>query len=90
MQQNDLLGRPDDYYSTITARYRALTAPQLDAAARAAIDPSKLVWVVVGDAAKVRPQLDGLGLPVEVVSATGAPRSAPTPAAPAGNPNGGK
>ena len=31
------------------------------------IDPSKFVWVVVGDAAKVRPQLDKLGLPIEVV-----------------------
>jgi hypothetical protein len=27
------------------------------------------VWVVVGDAASVKPQLDALGLPVEVVKA---------------------
>lgn len=69
MQFNDLLRRRDDYYETIAAKYRALTAAQLDAAARAAIDPSKFVWVVVGDAAKVKPQLDGLGLSVEVVPA---------------------
>ena len=69
MQQNDLYKRPDDYYGTITQKYKALTLPQLDAAARAAIDPKKLVWVVVGDAKTVRPQLDSLGLPVEEITA---------------------
>ncbi|MGK6320801.1 M16 family metallopeptidase [Sphingomonas sp. DT-204] len=72
MQMNDLARRPDDYYSTIAQKYRALTAPQLDAAAREALDPDRFVWVVVGDAAKVRPQLDSVGLPVEVVPAPGA------------------
>jgi zinc protease len=69
MQTNDLFKRPDDYYATITQKYQALTLPQLDAAARAAIDPKKLIWVVVGDAKTVRPQLDSLGLPVEVIPA---------------------
>jgi len=69
MQANDLYRRPDNYYATITQKYRALTLPQLDAAARSAIDPNKFIWIVVGDAAKVRPQLDSLGLPVEVVTA---------------------
>jgi len=44
-----------------------LTAAQLDAAAKSAIDPNKLTWVVIGDAAKVKPQLDALGIPVQVV-----------------------
>lgn len=79
MMSNDLYGRPDNYYSTITQKYRALTPDQLDAAARSVIDPKKFVWVVVGDAAKVKPQLDSLGLPVEVISATPAAK----PAAPA-------
>ncbi|WP_421731931.1 M16 family metallopeptidase, partial [Brevundimonas sp.] len=69
MRQNDLLGRPDDYPETVAARTNALTAAQLDAAAKAAIDPSKFVWVVVGDASVVKPQLDALGIPVEVRSA---------------------
>ena len=69
MQTNDLLRRPDDYYTTLAARLARFTRPELDAAARRVIDPAKLVWVVVGDAAKVRPQLDSLGLPVEVVPA---------------------
>ena len=65
----DTLGRPDDYYEKLPVRYRAMTAAQMDAAARAAIRPDELIWVVVGDAAKVEPQLKPLGLPVEKVSA---------------------
>ncbi|KUR70080.1 peptidase M16 [Novosphingobium fuchskuhlense] len=59
--------RPDTWYTTLPTRYRAMTPADLDAAARKEIDPAKLVWVVVGDAAKVKPQLDGLGLPVQVI-----------------------
>jgi predicted Zn-dependent peptidase len=69
MQTDDLFKRPDDYYATIAARYRALTLPQLNAAIQGAIDPKKTIWVVVGDAKVVKPQLDTLGLPVEVVPA---------------------
>ncbi|HMJ93547.1 MAG TPA: pitrilysin family protein [Allosphingosinicella sp.] len=77
MQLNDLLRRPDDYYDSIAQKYRALTASQLDSAARAALDPARFVWVVVGDAAKVRPQLESLGLPIEVVPATPPASAAP-------------
>ena len=69
MRTNDLLGRPDDYPETVAARTNALTAAEMDAAAKAAIDPSNFVWVVVGDASVVKPQLDALGLPVEVRAA---------------------
>ena len=69
MQTNDLRRRPDDYYATLAQKYRALTVGELDAAARATLDPSRLVWVVVGDASKVKPQLDSLGIPVEVIPA---------------------
>jgi predicted Zn-dependent peptidase len=69
MQGNDLYRRPDDYYATITTRYRAFTREGLDRAIRGVIDPDRFVWVVVGDAKLVRPQLDSLGLPVEVVPA---------------------
>ena len=69
MQQNDLYRRPDDYYASLPQKYRALSVTQLDAAARGAIDPAKFIWIVVGDASKVRAQLDSIGLPVEVVSA---------------------
>ncbi len=59
-------GRPDDYYETLAEKYSALTAEQLDAAALRDLRGEDLVFVVVGDADVVRPQLDGLGLPVEV------------------------
>ncbi|MGP7794937.1 M16 family metallopeptidase [Sphingomonas sp. CLY1604] len=70
MQANDLYKRPDDYYATLGARYRAMTLPELRAAAAKTIDPARITWIVVGDAAKVKPQLDSLGLPVEVVPAS--------------------
>ncbi|RJF94203.1 insulinase family protein [Sphingomonas cavernae] len=69
IQRNVLYRRSDDYYDTLAARYRAMTAAELDKAARDAIKADQMVWVVVGDAAKIRSQLDGLGLPVEVVPA---------------------
>ncbi|HET9337354.1 MAG TPA: pitrilysin family protein, partial [Sphingomicrobium sp.] len=69
MQTNALLGRPDNYYELLADKYRAQTRASLDAAVRAAISPQGFVWVVVGDAAKVKPQLDKLGMPVEVVTA---------------------
>ncbi len=68
MERNALYGRPDDYYDHVTALYRKQTAASLDKAAREVIDPAKMLWVVVGDARTVRPQLDALGLPVEAMT----------------------
>ena len=70
MQTNDLLKRPDDYYATLPTRLRALTLPELRSAAAQTIKPGQFSWIVVGDAAKVKPQLDTLGLPVEVIPAS--------------------
>ena len=63
--------RPDDYYETLAARYRrAQGAPTSTRAALAAASRADdLVYVVVGDAAVVKPQLDKLGLPIEVRAA---------------------
>jgi zinc protease len=69
MMNIDMLGKPDNYYETLAPEYRALTAAKLDQAARAALDPKGFTWIVVGDAAKVRPQLEKLGMPIEVVEA---------------------
>ncbi len=68
MLENDQFKRPDNYYATITQKYKALSASQLDAAARGALTAENWVWVVVGDAKIVRSQLDSLGLPVEVIT----------------------
>src|SRR5690606_8187053 len=59
-------GRPDDYYEKLPATYEAMTTAEIEAAARRALSVDDLVYVVVGDAATVKPQLDGLGLPVEI------------------------
>jgi predicted Zn-dependent peptidase len=67
MQTNAMYGRPDNYYELLVGKYRTQTRASLDAALRAAVDPRGFVWVVVGDAAKVRPQLAKLGMPIEVM-----------------------
>lgn len=58
--------RPDNYYETLPKAYEAMTAAEIDAAARQSLSTGDLVYVIVGDAAVVKPQLDGLGLPVEI------------------------
>lgn len=65
LQSNAVLGRPDDYYVRLPARYRTFTPAEIASAARV-IDPARFQWIVVGDAKLVQPQLAGLGLPVEV------------------------
>jgi predicted Zn-dependent peptidase len=67
MQQMALFKRPDDYYETLAPKFRALNPAVVDQALRAAINPNAFTFVVVGDAAKVKPQLDKLGIPVEVM-----------------------
>jgi predicted Zn-dependent peptidase len=67
MQTNALYGRPDNYYELVADKYRALTPAQVDEALSAMLDPNKLVFVVVGDAKVVRPQLQKLGMPIEEV-----------------------
>jgi len=84
MMSNDLYKRPDNYQTMLTGRYRGFTRDQLNGAIQGGLDPRKIVWIVVGDAKTVRPQLDGLGLPVETVSAAsivGAPAAPARPAA---------
>lgn len=68
MERNALYDRPDDYYDHVTEMYRKQSATGLDKAARAVIDPSRMLWVVVGDARTVRPQLDALGMPIETMT----------------------
>jgi len=68
MERNALYNRPDDYYDHITELYRKQTAQALDRAIRGVVDPSKMLWVVVGDAKIVRPQLEQLGMPIETMT----------------------
>jgi len=80
LRSNALYRRPDNYWTTVADRYRGMTAPVLDQTARRYINPDNFVWVVVGDAARIRPQLESLGMPIEVMTVPGMP-AAPAPAA---------
>jgi len=65
LERNALLKRGDDYYSRLVPRLEALTPAQLNEAARL-LSTDNFTWVVVGDRKVVEPQLQQLGLPVEV------------------------
>ncbi|WP_294275923.1 pitrilysin family protein [uncultured Sphingomonas sp.] len=59
---------PDDFFSGFSGRLKALTIQDADAALHRYLQPSKWVWTVVGDAKQLRPQLEKLGLPIEVLT----------------------
>jgi zinc protease len=46
-------GLPDDYYDTYAGRVRALQVSDTEAIAKRVVRPDNLVWVVVGDRAKI-------------------------------------
>ncbi|HEX9654958.1 MAG TPA: pitrilysin family protein [bacterium] len=52
---NDIVryGLPDDYYQTYPTKINAVTLAEISSAARQVIHPQNLVWVVVGDRAKI-------------------------------------
>ncbi len=80
LRSNALYRRPDNYWETVAGRYRAMTAQSMDQAARRLINPDNFVWVVVGDAARIRPQLERLGMPIEEMTLAGAPAAPARPA----------
>ena len=58
---------PVDFYNGYSQRLQALKITDAQAALQRHIQPAKWVWAVTGDAKTIRPQLEALGLPVEVV-----------------------
>jgi zinc protease len=54
-------GLPDDYCQTYADKIRALTRDDLTAAAKVVVQPDHLVWVVVGDRAKIEAGIRELG-----------------------------
>jgi zinc protease len=46
-------GLPDDYYQTFARKVRSLDVPAVTDAAKSTIHPDRLVWVVIGDRAKI-------------------------------------
>lgn len=68
MLENARFDRPDDYVATLSDAYRALTRNDAESAARQVVRPGALVWLVVGDRAKIESKIRGLGLgPLEVM-----------------------
>ncbi|HYC88571.1 MAG TPA: pitrilysin family protein, partial [Thermoanaerobaculia bacterium] len=55
-------GYPDDYYAKYASSVRALTADQLNAAAKRIVHPDEVIWIVVGDLKKVEAGIRELGL----------------------------
>ncbi|MDP9121330.1 MAG: insulinase family protein [Acidobacteriota bacterium] len=65
---------PEDYYNGYAAKREAVTLDEVRAAAKNLIDPDHLVWVVVGDRAKIESDVRGLRLgEVKTVDADGNP-----------------
>ncbi|THC42876.1 pitrilysin family protein [Massilia sp. Mn16-1_5] len=63
---------PLDYYKQLPARLEAVTALEVQAAAKRYLDPQRLLVVAVGERKKIAPQLDKLKLgPVEVRDSEG-------------------
>jgi zinc protease len=53
---------PDDYYETYAGKVRALTVPDVEAAAKTVVHPDNFIWIVVGDRAKIEPGIRSLNL----------------------------
>jgi zinc protease len=67
-------GWPDNYYDTMAGKIRALKASDLDAAAKQVIHPEGMVWVVVGDRAKIEQGIKELGIgKIRIIDADGHP-----------------
>ena len=62
-------GRALNYPETLPEKYRALSTTDISTAATQVLHPDQLVWVIIGDAEKVRADVEAAGIgPVEVKS----------------------
>lgn len=67
-------GWPDDYYDTMPGKIRALKPTDLNAAAKQVIHPDNMIWVIIGDRAKIESGVKELNLgDVRVLDADGNP-----------------
>ncbi len=69
LASSNRFSRPWNYPATLKEQYEALTLGDIKAAAAKAVHPESLVWVIVGDRAKIEAGVASLGLgPIEVKS----------------------
>jgi zinc protease len=67
LTSSNRFGRPWNYPETLKDQYEALSLADIKAAAAEVVHPDSLVWVIVGDRAKIEAGVAALGLgPVEV------------------------
>ncbi|MGN6376130.1 MAG: M16 family metallopeptidase [Sphingomonas sp.] len=72
MQYVDRFDRPEDWITTLPAKYAALTPADITKAADTLLRPDAQTWVVVGDLSKIEPKIRALNLgTVEVWDAEG-------------------
>jgi zinc protease len=65
---------PDDYYDTMSGKIGALKTSDLDAAAKQVVHPDYLIWIVVGDRAKIEAGIRELNLgEIRFIDANGNP-----------------
>ena len=55
-------GLPDDYHETYAGKVRALKTSDVEDAAKTVVHPDNLIWVIVGDRAKIEAGVKELGL----------------------------
>jgi zinc protease len=55
-------GLPDDYYETYAGKVRALKTTDVQDAAKVVVHPDNLIWVIVGDRAKIEAGVKELNL----------------------------
>lgn len=67
-------GLPDDYYQTYSRKVRELQLDQVNKVARELIHPNNILWIVVGDRAKIEGPIRELGFgELHVIDADGNP-----------------
>jgi zinc protease len=65
---------PDEYWDGYADKVNAVTLDEVAAAARQAVKPEQLTWIVVGDRAVIEPDIEKLGLgDIELIDADGSP-----------------
>jgi zinc protease len=71
-------GYSDDYFDTYAAKVKSLKIADIQDAARTVIHPDNLIWIVVGDRAKIEAGIRALNLgDLHVIDADGNPRDYP-------------
>lgn len=67
-------GLPDDYYETYAGKVKALQTADVIDAAHTVVHPDNLIWVVIGDRAKIEPGIRELSMgELRVIDADGNP-----------------